>query len=142
MRLSAKILKNVNNVNSWKFTSQCFVQEGQANVVYIQLVDLDQSTSIANEKSAANPEHPIRYISQATVVSAVALFDALETDSQFSVTGTQPFASDKSIFKFDLTAAQVPNSGNLTITLTEDGISKKFIVRSAISVETLNIGGC
>jgi len=142
MRLSAKILKNVNSVNSWQYASQCFMQEGQANELYIQLVDLDLSTPVSPEKSPANPEHPIRYISQATTVSISAKFDALETDSQFSITGTQPFADDKSIFKFSLTASQVPNSGNLLITLTEDGANKNFVIRSAVNVEVLNIGSC
>ena len=77
MRLSAKILKNVNHVNSWQYASQCFMQEGQANTLYLQLVDLDLSTPIAPEKSPANPEHPIRYISPATTITANAFFDAL-----------------------------------------------------------------
>lgn len=142
MRLSAKILKNVNHVNSWQYVSQAFMQEGQANILWLQLVDLDLSTPIAAEKSPANPEHPIRYISQATTTSATAFFDALETDTQFTIAGTQPFASDKSIFKFDLTSLQVPNSGNLKVTIIEDGISRSFVVRSAISITTLNVGGC
>lgn len=142
MRLSAKILKNVNHVNSWQYASQSYMQEGQANVLYIQLVDLDQSTPVAAEKSPANPEHPIRYISQAAVIIASAFFDDLVTDSQFTITGTQPFASDKSILKFDLSSSQVPNSGNLKITLVEDSVSRSFVIRSAVSVQTLNIGGC
>ena len=143
MRLSAKILKNVNSVNSWQFTSQCFMQEGSSNTLYIKLVDLDQVTGIVSEKSTANPENPIRYISQANTVVAQATFDSLDTDSQFTITGIQPFSNyDKSIFKFELTANQIPNSGNLIITLIEDNISRKFVVRNAIIVETLNVGGC
>lgn len=141
MRLSAKILKNVNSVNSWQYVSQAFMQEGQANEMYIQLVDLDQSTSIVCEKSTANPEHPIRYISPATTVVVSALFDSLETIGQFNITATQPFATDKSIFKLSLTLAQVPNSGNLTITVVEDSVSRSFVVRSAVSVSTLSVGG-
>jgi hypothetical protein len=142
MRLNAKILKNVNSVNSWQNASQAYMAEGQPNTLYLQLVDLDVSTNVDTEKSPAFPQNPIRYMSQAAVLSASATFLALVDDEEFSIVGTQPFADDKSIWKFSLSADQVPSSGNLKVTLTEDGVDRSFIVKGALSVETLEAGGC
>lgn len=142
MRLSAKILKNVYNVNAWQYVSQDFMQEGNPNVLYLQLVDLDKVTGIATERSPSNPEYPIRYISLATVITVTVLFDALITNEKFTITGTNPFPGDRSIFKFDLAANQVPNSGNIQVNVTEDGVVRTFIVRNAINISTLNIGSC
>ena len=54
MRLNAKILKNVVNVNQWEYTNQAHVQEGQINEIYLQLVDLDKS--MGTDKSLIYPE--------------------------------------------------------------------------------------
>lgn len=140
MRLSGKILKNVTSINRWEYASQSIVAEGQSNTVFVQLVDLEHS--FKQEKSEAFPEFPIRYISSATVMSAEAFFSALVDDEQITITGTQAFADDKSIWKFELSDSQVPKSGSLKITITEDGISKTFIIQQAISTEVLGIGGC
>jgi hypothetical protein len=142
MRLSAKILKNVNSVNSWQYVSQSFMQEGQANIMYLQLVDLDQSTSISPEKSPANPEYPIRYISSAASITLTALFDSIDSEKKITITATQPFSQDLSIFKLNLSSSQVPNSGNLLVTLVEDGVSRSFVIRSAVNITTLNVGSC
>ena len=81
MRLSGKILKNVVDVNHWRHSSQAFVSEGQINHIYVQLVDLDQSTKSTNEQSDAFPQFPIRYLSQSTVMSVRANFLNIEYDS-------------------------------------------------------------
>ena len=141
MRLNAKILKNVASINQWQYASQAYVSEGQANDIYIQLVDLDKDIAIET-KSAEYPEFPIRYISGAAAIGVVATFDSLDDDEVFTINGTQPFADDKSIWKFPLTNSQIPSGGNLKITLTEDGADKTFIVLNAVSLSMLNVGGC
>jgi hypothetical protein len=141
MRLSGRILRNVASVNMWQTTNQAFVQEGQENIVYIQLLDADFSTANA-ERSPAFNEFPIRYLSQASVVSVFAKFDAIDDEDAFEVTGTKPFADDKSIWKFVLADDQTPRSGNLIIRIVEDGVQRSFLIKNAISVETLNVGSC
>jgi hypothetical protein len=142
MRLNAKVLKNVNSVNSWVFANQAFMTQDQANTMYIQIVDLDQSADPAIEKSQAHPQFPIRYIPQGTVVGIEATFPSLEDSEQFTIIGTQPFAQDRSIWKFDLSAVQVPSSGNVDFKLTEDGSSKSFKVKNAVQLDPTSIGGC
>ncbi|MDD5650662.1 MAG: hypothetical protein PHF86_09635 [Candidatus Nanoarchaeia archaeon] len=141
MRLSAKMLENVINVNSWQYTNQAYVSEGQINEVYIQLVDLAKNTQISGRVGEI-PEYPLRYISQATIFSVDAIFESIDDSKEFTITGTKPFADDKSIFKFTLTASQIPKSGNLKLTLTEDGVTRTFIIKNSISVQLLNIGDC
>lgn len=142
MRLSAKMLKNVVGVNNWSHSNQAYLSEGQANDVYIQLVDLDWTTKASPEQSSAFPQYPIRYISQASAVEVKATFLDIDDDQEFEIIATQPFADDKSIFKFSLSNSQIPNSGNLLITITEDNVSKSFIIQNAITVSLLNVGGC
>lgn len=140
MRLSAKILKNVTDINHWQYAAQAIVSQGQPNTIYIQLVDLEYS--FAPEKSEAFPEFPIRYISNATAISVSALFESLVDSEEFEVNATQPFANDRSIWAITIPSDQLPQSGSLTITVTEDAVEKTFIVKQAITVEQLNIGGC
>lgn len=142
MRLNAKMLKNVVDVNHYQQSSQAYISEGQPNDMYIQLIDLDWSTKASPEQSAAFPQFPIRYISQASSIEVKATFLALDDDEEFEVIATQAFTDDKSIWKFALTASQTPNAGNLLITVTEDGIARSFVIQNGISVDLINRGGC
>lgn len=142
MRINAKILKNVIDVNHWQQASQAHLAEGQANDIYIQLIDLDWSTKSSPEQSSAFPQYPIRYISQATAITVKAKFLSINDDDEFEIVGTQRFTDDKSIFKFALTSSQIPSAGNMVIVVTEDGIEKSFVIQQAITVDLLNKGGC
>lgn len=140
MRLSAKILKNVANVNNWQYSSQASVQEGQANDIYVQLVDLDKAHG--TEKSAAFPENPLRYIPQGAVIALTATFPSIDDAAELVIVASQPFADDKSIWKITLSSTQLPKSGNFKLKLTEDGVDKFILVKNGVSVDLLNIGGC
>lgn len=142
MRLNARILKNVVDINHWQHSNQAHISEGQANEIYIQLIDLDWSTKSSPEQSSAFPQYPIRYISDATVLEVKATFLDIDDDQEFEITASQPFTDDKSIFKFDLTNEQIPNSGNLLITVTEDGTDKSIVIQNGLAVDLLNRGGC
>lgn len=141
MRLGAKILKNVVNINYWDYSDEAHVFESQANNIYIQIVDLDKSP-VLEQKSVAFPEFPMRYISTASAISVEAIFDSIDDDEQFTVTATQPFADDKSIWQFSLTNTQLPKSGNFQIKITEDGTERTFLITNGIKAELLNVGSC
>jgi len=142
MRLGAKILRNIIDVNHWQHADQAHVSEGQSNYIYIQLVDLDWSTKSSPEKSGHYNEYPIRYLSQATAITVKAKFLSIDDDQEFEITGTQPFADDKSIYKFTLSSSQIPNAGNLVISVDEDGTEKTFVIKQAIEVDLINAGSC
>jgi hypothetical protein len=140
MRLNAKILKNVAGVNNWQYVNQATIQEGQINEIYLQLVDYDKTPGV--EKSSVLPDFPLRYIPQGTTIALEASFPSIDDAAVFAVAGTQPFADDKSIWKFTLTSSQIPKSGNFKLKLTEDGADRQILVRNSIIVDLLNVGSC
>lgn len=140
MRLSAKMLQSVENVNSWKYSNQAYVYEGQANDVYIQLVDLAKDPAII-QKGSMFPENPMRYVPQGTVIVS-ATFPSIDDAEEFTAIAVQPFADDKSIWKFALAESQLPNTGYFKLTVSENGVEKTVSIRNAIYTELLNIGGC
>lgn len=141
MKLSAKILKNVIDINHFQYASEAVIVEGQSNDIYIQLIDKGWSLNPKKEHGVFL-EHPIRYISQATVIAVKANFFSIDDSQEFEITATQPFSDDKSIYKISLTSSQIPNAGNFKITLTEDSIDKVFIVKQGIVLELINDGSC
>lgn len=141
MRLSAKPLKNVANINSWKYSNQWFVAEGQPNSLYLQVVDLENDISL-KQANGAFPDMPIRYISSATVLSVEVQFDSVDDAEILTIAATQPFLNDKSIWKVDLSSTQIPSNGNVKVTITEDGINRSFIMMNIVSVDSLEIGSC
>jgi hypothetical protein len=140
MRLSAKILRNVANVNHFGYTDQATIVEGSSNEFHLQLVDLDKLTY--GKDSEALPDHPLRYM-PAAGATLTATFSSLFEDEEFQISASQPFVDDKSIWRVELTDEQLPKTGNLVLTLVENGNNKRFVVRFAINVELNdNVGGC
>lgn len=141
MRLSGKMLINVEGVNTWKYSNQAYVYEGQQNDIYLQLVDVAKDPSIT-PVSKNLPENPMRYIPQGTTVTASIKFPSVDNNQEITVVGSQPFVDDKSIWKFTLADNQLPGTGYARLTLTEDGSSKTVNLRNVINVETIEIGSC
>jgi hypothetical protein len=117
------MIDQVSDINHWIPVDQVELYEGQLEPIYIQLMIGD-----------------IRYISPATSLGISIKYISLDTNLQHVVSGVQPFANDKSIWQFNLT--QLPKSGGFEITITEDGIAKKFKMIDAIAISYLNDGGC
>lgn len=129
MKLSAKFLKNVANVNCFEYQDQWDIAEGAVQTLYFQIVDKSKDS--------------LRYLSQAAVIDAVtATFLSIDDDSEIVKTATQPYADDKSIWCIELAVTEVPNSGAVSFSITEDTVETKFRVNQAIVVELLNSGSC
>lgn len=129
MKLSAKFLKNVANINNFQYADQWDIAEGSAQRLYFQIVD--------------TLKDDLRYMSQATVINAVTVtFLSIDDDSEITKTATQAWSDDKSIWYIDLAANEVPNSGAVKFSITEDGVAKQFRVAQAIVVDLLETGGC
>jgi hypothetical protein len=139
MRLSAKMLKNVANVNHFQYEDQVYILEGSTNEFYFRLVDLNKLTY--GKDSESLPDHPLRYIPAVGATIEVE-FDSLFDDEKFTVNATQPFPEDRSIWKVQLNDDQLPRTGNFIFTLTEGTNTKRVVVRGAISVELNDVGGC
>lgn len=129
MKLSAKFLKNVANVNTFQYANQWDIAEGSAQRLYFQIVD--------------TLKDDLRYMSQATVIDSVTVtFLSIDETSEIVKTATQAWSDDKSIWYIDLAVDEVPNSGAVKFSITEDGVAKTFRVAQAIVVDLLEAGGC
>lgn len=128
MRLSAHILDNVHDVNSWEVVDEAILSDSSPNEMYIQLID--------------KSKHEIRYLTQAAAYSLSATFPAIDDAEEFTIAASQPFSDDKSIWKIIFASSQVPKSGAFVLSLIEDGIEKKFKVDQSLIVELLEDGGC
>lgn len=128
MRLSAQILKNFQNLNSFDKATEWNVRQNEANTLYFQLIDLDQDG--------------LRYIPTGTSVSVNLTFPAVNPANVISKAANQVSALDKSLWSVNLTDLENPYSGNVQFSITQDGVTKRFTVQQAIVVELLNQGGC
>lgn len=146
MRLSARILKNVANVNQWEYANQAHIQEGQINVFYFQLVDLDKIPEI--DQSLALPNFPLRLMPQGTTIGVKVTFPVLDLeesstdDDEFTKTAVQAFTDDKSIWKVTLASNELPGTGSFKVKLTIDGVDQFFLVNNSITVNLLEAGDC
>ena len=128
MKLSAKFLKNVANINCFEYVSQWDIAEGSAQRLYFQIVDRHKDD--------------LRYISGATVYTVSLEFPSIDDNVTITKSATQAYADDKSIWYIDLLASEVPNSGAVKFTLVEDGATINFKVGQAIVVDLLEDGSC
>ena len=128
MKLSAKFLKNVVNVNTFQYVTQWNISEGSAHELYFQVID--------------EHKEDIRYMPQDAPFVVTATFSSIDDNSIIVKTATQPFADDSSIWKIDLLATEIPNSGAVIFSLSENGVEKKFKVEQAIVMSLLSDGAC
>ena len=94
MRLSARILDNVHDINTFKVVSEAHLSDSGPNSMHIQLIDLSKDG--------------IRYMSQATVYSVSLIFPDLNDDEEFEIAASQPFSDDRSIWKAVFSSSQIP----------------------------------
>lgn len=129
MKLSVKFLKNVANVNTFQYASQWNISEGSSQVLYFQFID--------------KLKDDLRYMSQADTIDEVSvIFLNIDEASEIIKTATQAFPDDKSIWAITLDSDEVPNSGAVKFSITEDGQERRFRVEQAIIVDLLDAGSC
>lgn len=138
MRLSAKVILNYANINNFDFGNQWTIRAGDPNTLYFQLVDLDKVDS---------SKAPLRYIAGVGVSNQPAsinvIFPSIDNASKLTIAATQVDAADGSVWKVDLTASQVPGSGNVQFEVTESTSIRRFGVLNLMSVEFPgNDGSC
>lgn len=135
MILGIRLLDNVTDVNHFKIVESIKLRLGEANTIFIQLVDLSQNKD-------GDPEG-LRYIPQGAVNKVIIEFPSLNDANSFSRIASQPFPGDSSIWSVDILETDVPISGNIIVTVEEDGKKKRAIAELALSVEDIDgIGGC
>lgn len=129
MRLSLKILKNYNNLNSFEFGETAFLREDQTNLIYIQIYDIDRN---------------MRYLSPELVadISMDVIFPSINNEKIYTVAAQMVSPDDKSLWLITLTPEQVVASGSVKVVFTEKTKVSKFLVQGCISMELLSAGQC
>jgi hypothetical protein len=131
VKLSARVLKNVDGLNAWAHTDQWTIREtdgvGESVSLYYQIVDLDRED--------------IRHIPSALAAAQVT-FPNLDDDKVITLDASFPFADDRSIMKVDLSASQVPASGAVKFSLTDGGVTRTWSLQNAMRVEKTNSEIC
>lgn len=153
MRLSANLIRTYNNINSFGF-GDWSVRANEPNTLYFQIVDLDQMPWVVRQNTSwpgivqiTDDHNSLRYLTGQngnTPVVVTVTFPSMDCNSSaLVVTATAVDAADASLFKVDLTALQVPGSGNVIFSVQEGAVTRKFLVMDAISVENvLSPGQC
>ena len=129
MRISAKMIKNYVNVNAFEYSNQWSIRAGDPNTLYFQLVDLDRDG--------------MRHIPTPAPIGVSVIFPSIDTAQVITSVASQPDALDTSVFKIDLSASQIPNSGNVRFEFTEGTTIRRFNILNGIAVEfPMNDGSC
>jgi hypothetical protein len=123
MRLSAKLVNNYANLNMFGYTNQWFVRAGDPNILYFQLVDLDQDG--------------LRYLTgrAATPVVVRVTFPSIDDSKTIQALATQVNAADGSLWQVNILPTMIPGSGNVIFSVTEGNAARSFKVMNALSVE-------
>lgn len=133
MLLSARMLANVANVNTYDTVSSVQFTEGDTVTVYLQLIDLTKDKISQNLSSSGR-----RYIpsTPTTLKVTISNIDATKTVTKIA---TAPFTGDTSIWSFSLASTdKVSGTYNLTLELVENGVTTRGFVNMALSVTPLN----
>ena len=153
-KLSANLIKSYNSINSFVF-GDWFIRANEPNTLYFQIVDLDQVPWIVHQNTSwpgivqiTDDHNALRYLTGqgvgTTPVVVTVTFPSMDCNSSaLVITATAVDAADASLFKVDLTALQVPGSGNVIFSVQEGTVTRKFLVMDGISVENvLSSGQC
>lgn len=127
MKLSARPLINVVNINSFNETEELEFHVGDATTFYLQLVDLDQRPACYNY----NP--PGRRYMPAVGATLSVTFQNIDSAKQFTRSASQPYAQDSSIWSVPILSTD-PIAGTVTVkcVLTESGATKTFTLQAAV----------
>jgi hypothetical protein len=120
MRLSAKVIKNFSDINHFGYANQWEIRAGEPNTLYFQLVDMDQDG--------------LRYMPQDPAVALSVNFPSVDDAKKITINAVQ-VTGDGSLWKIDLSSTQIPASGNVVFSITENNVTRKFSGINLMSVE-------
>lgn len=131
MKLSARILTDVQSVNSFTYNTEQGAWKGDSIFVYFQLVDMDKNLA----QYGFNPSG-LRYNPPATSTVTVTFLN-IDSAKQFSRQAVQPFPQDASIWRVSILATDpVDATQQLKFQVLEPGsIQRTFVLNAAICSE-------
>lgn len=132
MFLGGRMLKNVQNVNSWLIANEVLLRQGSPATVYFQLTDEEQIDVFGQA---------LRYMPAVGSTLTITI-SSINTANVIMRIATQPFPLDPSIWSFAILATDNISQGNLIFTLTENGVTKTGVISRAITTQSLNPSLC
>jgi hypothetical protein len=131
MLLTARMLDNVVDVNTWEYAESLKLTEGDAPAIYFQLIDASKDRSSQGYYPSGRRYCP------ATGATLNVTLDNIDDDRIITRAATQ-HTTDKSIWYITtLTADALKGTINLKLTLTEGTKITYGFLSNAISVESL-----
>ena len=128
MLLSARILSNLTNVNSYDLGQAMTFTEGDTVTVYLQLIDLNKDTG-------NKPLSGRRYVPAAGATLSVVM-KSNNSAKTITKVATAPFATDLSIWSFNLLPADLAKGTlSLQLTLTQSTVATYGRADAALLVE-------
>lgn len=134
MFLGGRMLKNVQNVNSWEVANEVKLREGNAATVYFQITDEEQASDLMNGFG-------LRYMPASGSTMSVTI-SSINSANVLNKIATQPFPQDSSIWQFNILSTDKVSQGNLMFSLTENGIIKTGVIAKAVVLQSLNPSLC
>jgi len=133
MLLSARILVNVTDVNSWEYSLDTNFTQGDANFIYFQLIDQNKDKNTQEFRPSGKRFVPASGATLQTTIGSI--------DNAFRLVkiATQPFPGDSSIWRIQITATDPVKSGKyaLTLELNETGNITRGVTPNSIVVRSL-----
>lgn len=133
MLLSLRALENVVNVNTFQHSTQLRFTEGDAPVLYFQLIDA--STDLASQGFVPAGR---RYVPAAGATLELTL-NNIDDARRITRFATQPFANDLSIWALTLTTAdKIRGTVNVKVKLTEGSTVRYGLAQALVLVDALD----
>jgi len=136
MLLSARPLVDVSGVNSFQVAEQIRFSQGDATVIYLQLINSALDTAGKGFSPAGR-----RYIPASGATLSVVL-DNIDDDKKITRSATQPYASDGSIWAITVLSTDDIGAGtmSLKLTLTEGATVTRGVALGVVGIVSLTSG--
>jgi len=132
MLLSARVLNDVSNVNSFEYAEVAEFTQGDAGSVYFQLIDSSLDRSLAGFVPAGRRYMP------ATGSTLQCVVESLDDGKAITRFASQPFAADPSIWRLDfLSSDTIRGTANIRLKLTEGAVVRTGLIKSALRIQSL-----
>ena len=129
MLLSARILKDVNTVNSFEYANQMSWTTGDTVTVHIQLIDASKDKALDGFKPTGR-----RFIPDTGSVLTVTL-ESMDDAKSVTRVAVQPFATDGSIWSFQILSTDlVSGTPQLRLSLNQGSVLTSGLVKNSFKI--------
>lgn len=137
MLLSARVLNDVANVNSFEFADQLSWTEGDSVTLTLQLIDASLDVDMKGFYPSGR-----RYMPPALSSLSVQLQN-IDNSKAITRIAVQPFPEDASIWQVTILSSDlIRGTPQMLLTLTEPTRSLRGLVKNSLRVHSMSNTGC